>query len=825
MSNNNILDSIWELPPYAAFLTRIGAESRSFTGAVIKTSHAPAWASSNSPRDLITLSLNEGALPVIRAAYGSDSDPSEYEPTPEEKVAMIAAYGSSQRPNSSFVVGEADIPARILSEGYAKADCYRFMEHRRIDGRMMLVTVMIEARKTVVVDGEELKKVRRFTYFDDGVWRNADPEGFLPIYNAHRIEAGCQVVIHEGPKAAAVAQAMADYSLSIKRASRSEQAIYDAHPWCHEFAGYVHVAFAGGAHSWHRADWSILKTMGATAAYCMGDNDTVGISAMNGVSRRIEGMPVYQFAWDGKFPPSWDAGDPFPETAIEATHSLNFRNFFELVTPPTRVVMIENDKGELKPKRVCNPDWAQSFIYTSRHGQFFLRNNPRRTYDATALVNHYQFGEHTLKGNDLAVGVKAVANRERLYDVIWRPMDYVDASKSSYESRRVRDLASGHMLFNSYMGTPIRAVAGDIGPFMEFANHLIPDPLDRAEFLRWTATLVGKASRHLDYAIILASSLGSTGKTTYLDKVLLPLVGTENVISTQPKAMFENHNAWRFEKRLVVINEFEVGSHSRNEMEDLFKDFITARQTRGRKMYRDEEQIEVNVAFAVSDNRRVPFPISASDRRWFMPQVTESVFTYERFRAFESWLNQGGYGFILNWACHAYADDPALEIAFQAAAKELTALEASGDEAGLEAKRLELSQMPRAYVQEGEPAPMSRRKRQWIEESKSEAQVTLSRLAGMVASKAEPAAITAKGAKAWLDSILPKANLKEATIKEALASSGLILLNAHKDNPRVDLSPSDRGHYILMNASLAAMKPKPSVLKNHVVDPADMMSM
>lgn len=820
----DILDSIWQLPAYASYLARIEGEWRSFTGAVIKSHDAPAWASSKSPRDLITLSLNEGAIPVIRAAFGSDADPEEYEPTAEEKVAMIAAYESSDRPNASFVVGEADIPARILSEGYAKADCYRFMEHRRIEGQTKLITVMIEARKTVVVDGEELKKVRRFTYFDDGVWRNADPEGFLPIYNAHRLGAGCHVVIHEGPKAAAVAQAMADYSLGIRRASRTEQAEFDANPWCHEFAGYTHIAFAGGAFSWHRADWSVLKKAGAVAAYCMGDNDTVGVSAMNGVSRRIEGMPVYQFSWDGKFPPSWDAGDPFPEAAIEATHSLNFRNFFELVTPPTHLVPVENDSGKVTNKRFCNPAWAQSFIYTSRYSQFFVRNNPRRTYDANALVNHYQFGEHTLKGNDLALGVKAIANRERLYDVIWRPMDYVDASKSDYESRRVRDLSSGHMMFNSYMCTPIRSVPGDIGPFMDFATHLIPDPLERAEFLRWTATLVGKASRHLDYAVILASSLGATGKSTYVDKVLLPLVGTENVISTQPKAMFENHNAWRFEKRLVIINEFECGSQPRNEMEDRFKAFITDRQTRGRKMYRDEEQIEVNVAFAVTDNRRVPFPISASDRRWFMPQVTESVFSYDRFRALETWLNRGGYGFILHWACHSYADDPALEVAFQAAAKELEAVEASGSEEEIEAKRLKLSQMPRAFVQEGEQAPMTRRKRQWIEESKSEAQVTLSRLAGMVASKAEPAAITAKGAKAWLDSILPKANLKEATIKEALASSGLILLNAHKDNPRVDLSPSDRGHYILMNASLAALAPKPGALKSHVVNPADLMT-
>ena len=91
----DILDSIWQLPAYASYLARIEGEWRSFTGAVIKSHDAPAWASSKSPRDLITLSLNEGAIPVIRAAFGSDADPEEYEPTAEEKVAMIAAYESS----------------------------------------------------------------------------------------------------------------------------------------------------------------------------------------------------------------------------------------------------------------------------------------------------------------------------------------------------------------------------------------------------------------------------------------------------------------------------------------------------------------------------------------------------------------------------------------------------------------------------------------------------------------------------------------------------------------------------------------------------------
>ncbi|WP_285295777.1 primase-helicase family protein [Aureimonas altamirensis] len=823
----SILHSLWELPAAAAYLSRIGGKWTSFTRAVVQDLDTSAgWQSSNSPRDIVVLSLADSATPAISPAWESDADPEDYRPTDAEKAAIAAEWmDPAKRPTSTFVMGTPAIPAEILADGVKREDCYTFQEFRKVEGKRTLVTTMIEARKKVEIDGEERKIVKKWTPFSDGHWRAADPDGLLPIFNIHRVKPGSYVVVCEGPKDAAIAQRFADMALGEVTGSRAEQAAFEAHPWGAQFGGYVFVAWAGGANAWHRTNWERLLEAKPHSVWLVGDNDSMGRRAISGINGCLEKATTWRFNWDSTFPAKFGLGDPFPDAARSGTKSLAFKDYFELTTPPVVWKPVKVGK-EVVEKAFCNYAFANAFAFTSRNEIFFLIDKPSIAFDADELCNHFQTQMASLPGKQLAADVKKIRSVERLYDQVWAPMAYKDATGAGYEKRRVRDETNGTVRFNKYRPTSIRAVQGDVSPFMDYMAHLIPDVDERSDVLRMTATLIARADRRLNYALALLSTTGGTGKSTYLEKIVIPLVGSHNVIPTQPVHMFgPTHNGWRIDKRLVAISEFDCGNLNKAELEDKFKDVITANYARGRRMYADEAMIETNLSIILTDNSRVPFPLSMQDRRWFAPTVTEEKFSMERYNALNKWLDGPGLSAILAWACSSYSDDIADDLQWRTARDRLREAEATGDRIAIADAQRKFTQCRRAYVQVGEEAPMTTRKRQWQAESKSENVMALDRLASTIVNYEGPVAVTAASVKDWLAATQPGLKLKEANIKETLALAGCHLFNRDKSEQRIDID-GRRSQYVLMNPALSELANqglKPKELGTYLKCASDLM--
>jgi hypothetical protein len=66
--------------------------------------------------------------------------------------------------------------------------------------------------------------------------------------------------------------------------------------------------------------------------------------------------------------------------------------------------------------------------------------------------------------------------------------------------------------------------------------------------------------------------------------------------------------------------------------------------------FRPDYELENRAHFVGSSNSRVPMFMAGTDRRWFVPAVTERKLPPAYWRAFYSWLADGGLEIIHHWA-------------------------------------------------------------------------------------------------------------------------------------------------------------------------------
>ena len=111
----------------------------------------------------------------------------------------------------------------------------------------------------------------------------------------------------------------------------------------------------------------------------------------------------------------------------------------------------------------------------------------------------------------------------------------------------------GAQAINVYERPEIMPKEGDVSLFIEFMEHLVPDPEDRKELSRWCATLIARPDIKMGYSVILASQIQGIGKTTLAEQILAPLVGMPNCSFPSTKEVLGDYTTWRVFKRLAVV--------------------------------------------------------------------------------------------------------------------------------------------------------------------------------------------------------------------------------------------------------------------------------
>ncbi|MBL4557583.1 MAG: hypothetical protein JKP98_12410 [Rhodobacteraceae bacterium] len=197
--------------------------------------------------------------------------------------------------------------------------------------------------------------------------------------------------------------------------------------------------------------------------------------------------------------------------------------------------------------------------------------------------------------------------------------------------------------------------------------------------LKWCATLIARPSIRMGYGLLLISEQQGIGKTTLGAHILAPLVGLHNTSFPGENDITSAFNEWVAHKRLAVISEIYSGSSWRAY--HALKSVITDREVTVNQKYMRQYVVENWCHVLASSNSMRALKMENDDRRWLYPEMAEVPWPREKFDFFRAWLTTGGLGIIKGWA------------------------EEWGD-----------------YVAESDRAPMTARKMEMIEGSRSEAQ-------------------------------------------------------------------------------------------------------
>lgn len=583
-------------------------------------------------------------------------------------------------------------------------------------------------------DGVADKKYVPWTYWDDDEWRMSEPEGSLPLYNGDRLVESTTVFIHEGAKAAKYVQWMVDGETEEARKALA------AHPWGRELSSAVHVGWIGGALSPYRTDWSEIKKAGILRAYIVSDNDEPGREAVPSISRRLR-IPTFQVQFTEEFPPSFDLADPFPKSMFSGMNGVTFytgRGFRDYVHPATWATdMVKMPKG--KPVPVLRDSFRGMWAYVEEADMYVCTEMPD-IIRSEAILNKMlaPFSDVQVTSNLILKAYQGRSTR-----ICYRPDQ--DGLLVTFR---------GSSAINMHVPTQIRPQEGDITPFMEFLEYMFTNDDEREEVKRWCATLIARPDIRMGYGLLLISEKQGIGKTTLGSLILAPLVGENNVGYPSETDIMSPFNDWVANKRLAIVSEIYSGAswkayHS-------LKSTITDRDITVNQKYMRPYVIENWCHVVACSNSMRALKMENDDRRWFYPEITERPWSKEQFTKFRSWLDGGGLRIILSWA-KKYGN----------------------------------------YIDPSERAPMTHRKKEMIEGSRSDAQKEAVAIAESACSKEEPIGLLIKDVVEWCRSVSQgRVHDTDYEIRKSMSDIGMVVYSQR-------IKVAGRLQYVIMNPALA----------------------
>ena len=643
MSDQNFVKSLNDIPAVASYLARIGAEPRGLKTAVVKITSGQYW------RDVGKIVFEDGKVTTERP---------EDAPTESEQVLIADQWGEYKFPKVQKlkVLDPANLPPGIQDMNDSNLFIFRDM------GGNVLMLQYREDKK----DGG--KAYLPWTYWEDGVWRMAEPDGLLPLWGLEQLKDYKIVFIHEGARAARTCAEM------VARKKAGEDV---THPWLNQLSHAAHLGWISGALSPSRTDWSMLRKHGVTKAIIVADNDWEGKGAIPAISQRLD-FPTFMIEFTDEFPASFDLHDPFPDH-MWADGSYIGPYFRECLHPATWATKkIPNPSGKGAPLIVLRECFKNMWVYVEEANLFVCRSMPEFVRDSEILKRMLAPFAHGKNIIDLILKEQ----RGRSVKLAYRPdIDSTSKIKVTYD---------GVNAINTHVPTRIHSQKGDISMFEDFLEYLVVNENERDQVKKWAATLIARPGVRMGFGLLMVSERQGVGKTTLGAHILAPLVGWHNVSVPSEDDLLSPFTEWASHKRLIVVNEIYTGASWRAY--NKLKSIMTDKRVNVNRKFMREYTIENWCHFYACSNSRRAIKIEDSDRRWFYPELTEELWPSEKFAELHKWLQSGGLSKIKHWA------------------------ENYGD-----------------YLEFGDHAPMTNRKKELIEVSMSEAKREGVRIAHMLA--------------------------------------------------------------------------------------------
>jgi len=584
-------------------------------------------------------------------------------------------------------------------------------EFRTVDGKeILMVQVRVERAGE---DGLVQKNYVPWTYWDDDKWRMCEPDGDLPLWGLEQLKDHKTVFIHEGAKAAAYCRWLT--------AGKSRQAVdaRKAHPWGDELSGAAHLGWIGGAMNPNRTDWRVLMQQGIERAYIVSDNDDAGRSAITSISKALK-ITTFSIEFNDRFPVSFDLADKFPDDMFASLDGANFYigpSMRSLTNPATWATdIIPNPSGQGRPTTVLRDSFKRMWAYVEEADAFVCTEMPEIMRSEAVM-------------NKMVAAFSHVNDTSRLITKAYKGRSAKVCYRPDYEGLVVD--YRGANAINLHVPATIKASSGDVQPFEDFMAYMFVNPAELQEVKRWCATLIARPEIRMAYGLLLVSERQGVGKTTLGASILAPLVGAQNVGFPGENDITSAFNDWVAHKRLAIVNEIYSGSSWKAY--HALKSVITDHDVTVNQKYMRQYTIDNWCHVLACSNSMRALKMENDDRRWYYPEITEVPWSKDKFMHFRSWIQSGGLSMIKSWAMNF------------------------GD-----------------YVGPAERAPMTERKRELIEGSRSEAQTEAAALAELLKDRTEPSALLMKDVVGWVrNSVQGRVFDSDYELRRAMTDSGI----------------------------------------------------
>lgn len=198
--------------------------------------------------------------------------------------------------------------------------------------------------------------------------------------------------------------------------------------------------------------------------------------------------------------------------------------------------------------------------------------------------------------------------------------------------------------FNTWRGYSCDPVQGDISPFTDVFNHLLPDENDRDYVLKWLARLIQNPETPFKVALAIHGRTQGTGKNTIFEAIG-ELFHSQHWGVIGNAQMVGQFNDWQLDKVFIIGDEVSNAS-SRSEA-DLMKRYITATENNiNPKGHPAMRQLNL-IKYVLLSNRDEIVHIEGEDRRYYVAETTGTRLPKSIADRFYAWKHAGGLSHLL----------------------------------------------------------------------------------------------------------------------------------------------------------------------------------
>lgn len=197
-------------------------------------------------------------------------------------------------------------------------------------------------------------------------------------------------------------------------------------------------------------------------------------------------------------------------------------------------------------------------------------------------------------------------------------------------------------------GDRVAVTDDDIRPYLDLAEHVIPDPRERRLVLDWLAHQLQSPGVKCNWHLVLGSGMHGIGKDTLLEPVVRGL-GQRNCPVISAADIQSQWTDWLANGQLVRVE--EMNTFGRREVMDRIKPMLASPpdelriNSKGLQQYRVPNL--VNLVFYT--NHRDAISIEDGDRRFFVVWSDAQPWESDRFTALYAWLQNGGAARVCRW--------------------------------------------------------------------------------------------------------------------------------------------------------------------------------